>query len=88
MKKKRFSEEQILGYLKAAEAGTPVPELCRKHGFSDASFYTWRKKYGGMSVNEAKRLRELEAENGKLKKLLAESLLNSEALRTALSRKY
>jgi putative transposase len=88
MKKKRFSEEQILGYLKAAEAGTPIPELCRKHGFSDASFYTWRKKYGGMSVNEAKRLRELEAENGKLKKLLAESLLNTEALRTALSRKY
>ena len=88
MKKKRFSEEQILGYLKAAEAGTPVPELCRKHGFSDASFYTWRKKYGGLSVNEAKRLRELEAENGKLKKLLAESLLSTEALRTALSRKY
>jgi putative transposase len=88
MKKKRFSEEQILGYLKAAEAGTPIPELCRKHGFSDASFYTWRKKYGGMSVNEAKRLRELEAENGKLKKLLAESLLSTEALRTALSRKY
>jgi putative transposase len=88
MKKKRFSEEQILGYLKAAEAGTPIPELCRKHGFSDASFYTWRKKYGGLSVNEAKRLRELEAENGKLKKLLAESLLNTEALRTALSRKY
>jgi putative transposase len=88
MKKKRFSDEQILGYLKAAEAGTPIPELCRKHGFSDASFYTWRKKYGGLSVNEAKRLRELEAENGKLKKLLAESLLNTEALRTALSRKY
>lgn len=88
MKKKRFSEEQILGYLKAAEAGTPIPELCRKHGFSDASFYTWRKKYGGLSVNEAKRLRELEAENGKLKKLLAESLLDTEALRTALSRKY
>jgi len=88
MKKKRFSEEQILGYLKAAEAGTPIQGLCRKHGFSDASFYTWRKKYGGMSVSEAKRLRELEAENGKLKKLLAESLLNTEALRTALARKY
>jgi len=88
MKKKHFSEEQILGYLKAAEAGTPIQELCRKHGFSDASFYTWRKKYGGMSVSEAKRLRELEAENGKLKKLLAESMLNAEALRTALSRKY
>jgi putative transposase len=88
MKKKRFTEEQILGYLKAAEAGTPIQELCRKHGFSDASFYTWRKKYGGMSVSEAKRLRELEAENGKLKKLLAESMLNAEALRTALSRKH
>jgi putative transposase len=88
MKKKRFSEEQILGYLKAAEGGTPIQDLCRKHGFSDASFYTWRKKYGGMSVSEAKRLRELEAENGKLKKLLAESLLNTEALRTALARKY
>ena len=88
MKKKHFSEEQILGYLKAAEAGTPIQELCRKHGFSDASFYTWRKKYGGMNVSEAKRLRELEAENGKLKKLLAESMLNAEALRTALSRKY
>jgi len=88
MKKKRFTEEQILGYLKAAEAGTPIQELCRKHGFSDASFYTWRKKYGGMSVSEAKRLRELEAENGKLKKLLAESMLNADALRTALSRKY
>ena len=88
MKKKHFSEEQILGYLKAAEAGTPIQELCRKHGFSDASFYTWRKKYGGMSVSEAKRLRELEAENGKLNKLLAESMLNAEALRTALSRKY
>ncbi len=88
MKKKRFTEEQILGVLKTAEAGTPVKELCRKHGFSDASFYTWRKKYGGMSISEAKRLRELEAENGKLKKLLADSMLNTEALRTALARKY
>ena len=88
MKKQRFSEEQILGFLKAAEAGTPIKELCRKHGFSDASFYLWRKKYGGMSVSEAKRLRELEAENTKLKKLLAESMLNTDALRTALSRKY
>jgi putative transposase len=70
MKKKRFSEEQV-GFLKAAEAGTPIKELCRKHGFSDASFYLWRKKYGGMSVSEAKRLLELEAENTKLKKLLA-----------------
>lgn len=88
MKKKRFTEEQILGVLKVAEAGTPVKELCRKHGFSDATFYTWRKKYGGMSIAEAKRLRELEAENGKLKKLLAESMLHTEALRTSLARKY
>jgi putative transposase len=88
MKKKRFTEEQILGFLKAAEAGTPIAELCRKHGFSDASFYGWRKKFGGMTVSEAKRLRELEVENTKLKKLLAESMLNTDALRTALSRKY
>jgi putative transposase len=77
--KKRFTEEQIIGFLKQAEAGVPVKELCRKHGFSDASFYTWRAKFGGMSVSEAKRLRELEAENAKLKKLLAESLLDAEA---------
>jgi putative transposase len=65
----------------------PVKELCRKHGFSDASYYTWRAKYGGMNVSEAKRLRELEAENTKLKKLLAESLLDAEALKAALGRK-
>lgn len=85
--KKRFTEEQIIGFLKQAEAGVPVKELCRKHGFSDASFYTWRAKFGGMSVSEAKRLRELEAENAKLKKLLAESLLDAEALKAALGRK-
>jgi putative transposase len=87
MKKKPFSKEQILGVLKAAEAGTPIKEFCRKHGFSDAPFYLWRKKYGGMSVSEAKRLHELEAENTKLKRLTAESMLNTHALRTALSRK-
>lgn len=85
--KKRFTEEQIIVFLKQAEAGVPVKELCRKHGFSDASFYTWRAKFGGMSVSEAKRLRELEAENTKLKKLLAESLLDAEALKAALGRK-
>jgi len=85
--KKRFTEEQIIGFLKQAEAGVPVKELCRKHGFSDASLYTWRAKFGGMSVSEAKRLRELEAENAKLKKLLAESLLDAEALKAALGRK-
>src|SRR4051812_7769248 len=73
VKKKRFTEQQIIGFLKEAEAGVPVKELCRKHGFSDAAFYGWRTKFGGLQVNEARRLRELEAENAKLKKLLAES---------------
>lgn len=85
--KRRFTEEQIIGFLKQAEAGMPVKELCRKPGFSDASYYTWRAKYGGMNVSEAKRLRELEAENAKLKKLLAELLLDAEALKAALGRK-
>lgn len=85
--KKRFTEEQIIGFLKQAEAGVPVKELCRQHGFSDVSFYTWRAKFGGMSVPDAKRLRELEAENSRLKKLLAESLLDAEALKVALGRK-
>ncbi len=85
--KKRFTEEQIIGFLKQAEAGIPVKELCRTHGFSDASFYTWRAKYGGMTVPDAKRLKELEAENAKLKRLLAESILDTEALKVALGRK-
>lgn len=88
MKKKRFSEEQIIGVLREAEAGVPVKELCRKYGFSDATFYNWRSKYGGMDVSEAKRLKALEAENARLKKLLAESMLDNEALKTALSGKY
>ena len=83
MKKKRFTEQQIIGFLKEAEAGVPVKELCRKHGFSDAAFYGWRAKFGGLQVNEAKRLRELETENAKLKKLLAESQLDIEALKVA-----
>jgi putative transposase len=86
--KKRFSEEQIIGFLQEAEAGLPVKELCRKHGFSDASFYTWRAKFGGMTVSEAKRLKELEQENARLKKLLAESMLDQEALKAALRVKY
>jgi len=85
--KKRFSEEQIIGFLKQAEAGVSVKELCRQHGFSDASFYTWRAKYGGMDVPDAKRLKELEAENARLKKLLAEAILDTEALKVALGRK-
>lgn len=78
--KKRFTDEQIIGFLKEAAAGTPIKELCRKHGFSDASFYMWRRRFGGMDVPDAKRLRELESENGRLKKLLAEALLDKEAL--------
>jgi len=83
MKKSRFSEEQIIGFIKEVEAGMPVADLCRKHGFSDASFYKWRAKFGGMDVSEARRLRDLEGENGKLKKLLAEAHLDIEALKTA-----
>jgi len=83
MKKSRFSEEQIIGFINEAEAGMPVAQLCRKHGFSDASFYKWRAKFVGMDVSEARRLRELGGENGKLKKLLAEAHLDIEALKTA-----
>lgn len=86
--KKRFSEEQIIGFLKEADGGVPVKELCRKHGFSDASFYLWRSKFGGMDVSDAKRLKSLETENGRLKKLLAESVLENEVTREALRKKY
>ena len=71
MRTSKYSEEQIIGFLRQAEAGMPIKEIGRKHGFSDAAFYKWRSKYGGMDVNAAKRLRELELENGKLKRLLA-----------------
>lgn len=86
--KKRFSDEQIISILKEAEAGLAVKELCRKQNISDATFYTWRKKFGGMEVSEARRLKTVEDENAKLKKLLAESLLDNEALKAALNRKY
>ena len=88
MKTSRFSEEQIIGFLKQAEAVMPVKELCRKGGFSDATFYKWRAKFGGMDVSDAKRLRALEDENGKLKKLLAESMLDASALRELLGKKW
>jgi putative transposase len=81
MKKSRYSEEQIIGFLKQAEAGIAVKELCRKGGFSDVTFYKWRSKYGGMEVSDARRLKELESENGKLKKLLAEAHLDIHALK-------
>ncbi|MFW8630838.1 IS3 family transposase [Vibrio natriegens] len=85
--KKRFNEQQIIAILKEAEAGIPARELCRKHGISDATFYTWRKKYAGLDVSEARRLKALEDENARLKKLLAETLLDAEALKIALSPK-
>jgi len=86
--KKRFSEEQIIGFLREAEAGMGVKDLCRKHGFSEASYYLWRSKFGGiMSVPDAKRLKELETENTRLKKLLAEQMLENEVIRDVLRKK-
>ena len=82
MKTSRYSEEQIIGYLKQAEAGMPIKELCRKGGFSDVTFYKWRAKFGGMDVSDARRLKELEGENAKLKKLLAEAHLDIHALKS------
>ena len=85
--KKRFTEEQIIGFLREADKGVAVKDLCRRHGFSDASYYLWRSKYGGMDVSDAKRLKALEAENARLKKLLAESMLENEVTREALRKK-
>src|SRR5271163_3247464 len=76
--KKRYTEEQIIGFLRDGETGIGVKDLCRKHGFSEASYYLWKSKFGGMSVSDAKRLKELETENARLKKLLAESVLENE----------
>jgi putative transposase len=86
--KKRFTEEQIIGFLREVEAGVTVKDLCRRKGFSPASFYQWRAKFGGMSVSEAKRLKALEAENRRLKKLVAELMLESEVVREALKKKW
>jgi putative transposase len=86
--KKRFSEGQIIGFLKEAERGIAVKELCRKHDFSDASFYLWRSKYGGMDISDAKRLKALEIENARLKKLLADSMLENEVTRETLRKKF
>ena len=86
--KKRFSEEQIIGFLREADRGVAVKELCRRHGFSDASYYLWRSKFGGMDVSDARRLKALETENGRLKKLLAESMLENEVTREALRKKW
>jgi len=86
--KKRFTEGQIVGFLREADAGVAIKDLCRKHGFSEGSYYLWRSKFGGMSVSDAKRLKELEHENTRLKKLLADSLLENEVTREALRRKW
>jgi putative transposase len=88
MKRSRFSEEQIIGVLKEHQAGLSAAELCRKHGISDATFYNWRSKYGGMEVSEAKRLKQLEDENAKLKKLLAESVMDVSTLREMLGKNF
>ena len=88
MKKKRFSEEQIIAVLKDAEAGAKVLDLCRKHGISDATFYNWKAKYAGMTVAELRRLRELEAENAKLKRIVADQQLDISALKDLLGRKW
>lgn len=88
MKRKRYSEEQIIGILREAEAGVPVADLCRKHGMSDASFYKWRSKNGGMDVSDAKKLRQLESENAKLKQLLADAMLDKAALEDVLTKKW
>jgi putative transposase len=88
MKRSRFTEEQIIGILKEHEAGVPVADLCRKHGVSTASLYKWKAKYGGMDVSEAKKLRALEEENAKLKRLLADSLLDNAALKDLIGKKW
>jgi putative transposase len=88
MKRSRFSEEQIIGILNEHQAGISPGDLCRKHGISDATFYTWRKKYGGMEVSDAKRLKALEEENAKLKKLLAEQMMDASTLREMLGKNF
>ncbi len=88
MKKSKWTEEKIIGILKELEAGIPVKDLCRKCGVSDVTIYSWRKKYGGMEVSEARRLKELEVENGKLKKLVAEQLLELTVVKDLLSKNF
>ena len=86
--KKRYSKEQIIGFLQEADAGLTVKDLCRRHGFSEASYYLWRSKFGGMNVPDAKRLKTLEVENTRLKKLLAEAILEQEVTREILRKKW
>ena len=88
MKRSRFSEEQIIGILKEQEAGMPTVEVCRRHGVSPATFYKWKSKFGGLEVSEAKRLRSLEDENAKVKKLLAEAILDIAVLKDITGKKW
>jgi putative transposase len=88
MKRSRFTEEQIIGILREQEAGAPTADVCRKHGISGASFYKWKAKYGGLDVSEARRLKVLEDENAKLKKLLAEAMLDNAMLKDLAAKKF
>lgn len=88
MKRSRFTEEQIIGILREQEAGIPVADLCRKHGLSSPTFYKWKAKFGGMDVSEARRLKALEDENTKLKRLLADAMLDNVALKDLLGKKW
>lgn len=88
MKKSRFSEEQIVAILKESDAGISNAEICRKHGIADATFYQWRSKYGGMQVSDVKRLKSLEEENARLKRLVGQLSLDIDGFKNALSKKY
>jgi putative transposase len=88
MRPKRFTEEQLIGILKQAQAGMKIVDLCRIHGISDATFYNWRTKYGGMEVSDVRRLKDLESENRRLKQMLADAMLENRAIKDALSKKW
>jgi putative transposase len=88
MKRSRFRDEQIIGVLREQEAGVSIADVCRKHGISSATFYTWKAKFGGLEVSDAKRLKQLEDENAKLKRLLADAMLDNAALKDLMTKKF